>query len=155
MCNFDWRKRRFNLCDIKYNILCLVRYVCMNVSASPAVAHTQYVTLQKYFSHPRFGYLLFCNPTYETETGTQQIGRGTSNSKPPGPIITMAQSEHWASVRSYLLHSSFLQVHSAAVSFTSHPEPCNYADPKPFSWAKPAHFGFSSSNFTLQDHSYT
>jgi hypothetical protein len=26
-----------------------------------------------------------------------------------------------------------------------------YTDPKPFSWAKPAYFGFSSSNSTLQD----
>jgi hypothetical protein len=28
----------------------------------------------------------------------------------------------------------------------------NYAETKPFSWAKPAYFDFSSSNFTVQDH---
>ncbi len=27
---------------------------------------------------------------------------------------------------------------------------CNYAEPKPISWAKPAHFHFSSSNFNLR-----
>jgi hypothetical protein len=35
---------------------------------------------------------------------------------------------------------------------TFHRKLWNYAEPKPFSWAKPAHFDFSSSNCTLQDH---
>jgi hypothetical protein len=29
---------------------------------------------------------------------------------------------------------------------------CNYAEPKPISWAEPAQVGFSSSNFSVQDH---
>jgi hypothetical protein len=29
----------------------------------------QNVSLQKYFLHPSFSYLTFCNCTYETETG--------------------------------------------------------------------------------------
>ncbi len=29
---------------------------------------------------------------------------------------------------------------------------CNYVEPKLFSWAKPAWFGFSSSNFSVHDH---
>jgi len=33
-----------------------------------------------------------------------------------------------------------------------HHKLCNYVEPKPFSWAKPAHDDFSSSNFTLQDY---
>jgi len=33
--------------------------------------------------------MLFCNPTHETETGAAN----TTNSKPPGRIIMMGQSE--------------------------------------------------------------
>jgi hypothetical protein len=68
--------------------------------------------LAKIFFTSEFSYLLFCNPTHKTETGTQQISNG-------GLLIAnhMVQSlwwanqEHWAVVRSYLLHS-FLEVHS-------------------------------------------
>jgi hypothetical protein len=53
----------------------------------------QYVTLQKYFSHPSLvKYILFCNPTHKTETGAANRW-GTTNSKPPGRIIMMGQSE--------------------------------------------------------------
>ncbi len=89
-------------------------------------------------------YVLFCNPTRKTETATANRW-GTTNSKPPGPIIICrANQKHWAAVRSYLLHS-FLQVHTRGNASI-------YAEPKPFSWAKPAHVGFSSSNVTVQDH---
>ncbi len=37
-------------------------------------------------------YLLFATPPHKTETGTPN-GWGTTNSKPPGPIIMMSQSE--------------------------------------------------------------
>jgi len=30
----------------------------------------QYVTLQTYFSHPSFSYLIFSNPTHKTKPGT-------------------------------------------------------------------------------------
>jgi len=43
-------------------------------------------------------------------------------------------------------------VQSAAVPFTSHGNVRNYAEPKQFSWARSACVGFSSSNFTVQDH---
>ncbi len=52
----------------------------------------QYVTLRKYFSHPSFSYVPLCNPTHKTETGIVNR-RGTTNSKPPGRIIMMSQSE--------------------------------------------------------------
>ncbi len=69
------------------------------------------MALQKYFSHLSLVIYFFANPTHKTETGTQQISSG-------GLLIAnhMVQSlwwanqEHWAVVRSYLLHS-FLQVH--------------------------------------------
>ncbi len=35
--------------------------------------------------------------------------------------------------------------------FISHGIAHNYVEPRPFSWAKLAYFGFSSSNFTVQD----
>jgi hypothetical protein len=70
---------------------------------------------------------------------------GTTDNKPPWRIIAMGQSEHGAAVRSYLLHYF-------AAPFRSHHKQYTYAEPKPFPWAKPAHFDFSSSNFTLQDH---
>jgi hypothetical protein len=49
----------------------------------------QYVTLQKYFSHPSFSYLLFFNPTHYKKQLGQQIRGGTTNSKPPGTISTI------------------------------------------------------------------
>jgi hypothetical protein len=52
----------------------------------------QYVTLQIYFPHPIWGIILFCNPTHKTETRTANRW-GTTNSKPPGPIIMMGQSK--------------------------------------------------------------
>jgi len=52
------------------------------------------LTLQKYFSHPSLViYLLFCNFTHKTETGTANRWGGTTNSKPAGPITTMGRSE--------------------------------------------------------------
>jgi hypothetical protein len=66
-------------------------------------------------------------------------------------LLWSANQKRWAAVRSYLLHS-FLQVRHSAGAFISHGTMQNYAEPKPFSWAKPAYFGFSSSNFIVQDH---
>jgi len=46
--------------------------------------------LAKIFFTSEFSYLLFCNPTHKTETGSQQISNGgTTDSKPHGPIIMM------------------------------------------------------------------
>jgi hypothetical protein len=92
----------------------------------------------------KFNYLLFCNPT-KTERAYRW---GTTNSKPPGQIIMMGQSEKVIIVGSYLLHS-FLHMHSSGEPCTSHWKLYTYAEAKPFSWAKPAHFEFFSSNFTV------
>ncbi len=55
---------------------------------------TQFLTLHIYFSHPSLVvyFVASCNPTPETEIGTAKRS-GTTNSKPPGPIIMMGQSE--------------------------------------------------------------
>ncbi len=50
----------------------------------------------------------------------------------------------------YIYYTLFLQVHSIAAPFASHDKVCTSAVRKPFSWAKPACFDFSSSNFTVQ-----
>jgi hypothetical protein len=55
-----------------------------DVRASPVV-------LSMFFTS-KFSYVLFCNPTNKSETGTANRW-GTTNNKPPGPIIMMGQSE--------------------------------------------------------------
>jgi len=110
--------------------------------------------LAKIFFTSEFSYLLFCNSTHKTETGTQQISNGgTTDSKPHGPIIMMGQSRTLSS--SHIIFITFVSAgaqHWLLVgwSFTSHGKLYNYAEPKPFSWSKPAHFDFSSSNFTVR-----
>jgi hypothetical protein len=46
----------------------------------------------KIYFTSKFSYVLFCNPTHKTETGTANRW-GTTNSKPHGPIIMIGQSE--------------------------------------------------------------
>ncbi len=59
-----------------------------------------YVTLPKYFSHPSLVIYLFCATSHikltNWQTGTANFV-GTTNSKPPGPIIMFDQSETWSS----------------------------------------------------------
>jgi hypothetical protein len=55
------------------------------VRASPAVL-AWYATLQTYFSHPSFSYLLFRNPTHKTESGTAN-NWGIANSEPAGQSL--------------------------------------------------------------------
>jgi hypothetical protein len=50
----------------------------------------QYVTLRIFYSHPSLVMYSFATPTTETRTANR---RGTTNSKPPGPIMMMGQSE--------------------------------------------------------------
>jgi hypothetical protein len=46
----------------------------------------------KIYFRSKLSYVLFCNPTHKNETWIANRW-GTSNSKPPGPIIMMGQSE--------------------------------------------------------------
>jgi len=65
----------------------------------------QYVTLQKYFTHPSlYSYLLVCNPTHKTESGAANWW-ATTNNKPHGRISTMGQSETLTRSQIILLHS--------------------------------------------------
>jgi len=107
----------------------------------------------KIFFTSKFSYLLFCNPTYKTETGTANRWGWTTIANHKVESLWWTNQKHWAAVRSYLLHS-FVQLHSigwlVGSPFTGHGKAYNYAEQKPFSWSKPACFDFSSSNFTVQ-----
>jgi len=110
-------------------------------------------------------YLQFGNPTNKTENGTANR-RPTTNSKPPGPIIMMTQSETLSSSSQIIfiilccadaqqrkLNRVIMLYYTLLCRCTAtQAEPCYYAEPKPFSWGKPACFDFSSSNVTVQDH---
>ncbi len=106
---------------------------------------------EKIYFTSNITYVIFCSPIHITETLTANRW-GTSNRNHLDESLWWTnQKQHWAAIRSYLSHS-FLHVHTAAVPFTSHGNVRNYAEPKPFSWARSACVGFSSSNFTVYDH---
>ncbi len=96
----------------------------------------QYVTLRKYFSHPSLVVYSSATPPIKLELEQQICGRLLIASH-LDESLWWANQKHWVAVRSHLLHS-FSQLHSAAAPFTSHDNLPNYAEPKPFSWAKPA-----------------
>ncbi len=95
--------------------------------------------MQKYFSHPRLGFFFFAAPPIKLKLGHHIGGGLLPNSKPSGPIIMMGQSETLSS--SQII---FITLFSAgkhwAVPVTSHCKVCTFAEPKPFSWSKPAFF---------------
>ncbi len=93
----------------------------------------------KIFFTSKCSYVLFCNPTNKTESGSANRW-GTANSKPHGPIIMMGRSETLSSSRSYLVHS-FVQVHSAAAPRTSHGTCAQLC------WTKPIFLSQTGSNW--------
>ncbi len=101
--------------------------------------------LAKIFFTAKFSYLLFCNPSHKSETGIANRW-GTSNSKPPGPIIMMGRSESLSSSEIILLHTCRPLVQ--LLGLVSHYKLCHYAEPRLFFSPKPAYFDFSSSNAT-------
>jgi hypothetical protein len=100
------------------------------------------------FLTSKFSYLLVSIPTHKTKTRTANRWK-TTNSKAPGPIIMIGQSETGSRVGTYLLHSSQAGVRLRC-SFTSLSKGCRNAWPKPFCSAELACFDFSSSNETVQ-----
>jgi hypothetical protein len=84
----------------------------------------QYVTLQKYFSHPSFGYLLFPSPPIKLKLGLQMGGR----------LLIAAHLNQ----SNYLANQQ--QVLGCAAPFTSLSKLCKNSRSKPFWWEKPACF---------------
>jgi hypothetical protein len=76
---------------------------------------------------------------------------GTTNSKPPGPIIMIDQWEILSHSQVNLLHS-FLEVHNCVATLTCHGKLLKFGAEKPISSAKPAHFDFFTINFTVWSH---
>jgi hypothetical protein len=104
----------------------------------------------KIFFTSMFSYLLFRNPTHKTEIGTAYRCR-TTNSKSPGPIIMMGQSETLIDSQIIFI-TLFSACEEPCCTFYQHSKLCNSVEPKLFSWAKPSNLDFSWSNFTKQDH---
>jgi hypothetical protein len=92
----------------------------------------------------------FGNPTNKTQTGTAYTW-GSTNSKPPGPIIVIDQSEILS--RS---HVQFITLSLGGAQLC-----CAIYQPlqaariwcrKPISWAKPEHFNFFTINCSVWSH---
>jgi len=82
----------------------------MNRQAESISSGAQYVTLQKYFSHPSFVMFFFGTPPIKLKL-ERQIRGGLLIANHMDQSVRWANQRHWTAVRSYLLHS-FLQVHS-------------------------------------------
>jgi hypothetical protein len=94
-----------------------------------------YVTLHKYFSHPSLVIHFFSTPLMKLKLGQGTAKRwGTTISKPNhlDESVWWANQKHWATVRSYWLHS-FMQVNNVAAHFTSRRKLSNQRERKPFS----------------------
>ncbi len=119
---------------------------CCNFGLLEHIQYNGVCTSAKIFFTSKFSYLLFCNPNHETETRTASRW-GTTNSKPPWPIIMIDQSETVSSN-----HIIFITLF-CSVLLRLLPATGNSAlSQKKICWAKPACFDFPSSNYTLQDH---
>jgi hypothetical protein len=105
----------------------------------------------KIFFTSKFSYLLFFTTLPIKLKLGQQIGGRLLIANHMHQLLQWVTQKHGAPVKSYLLHS-FQQVQSVAAPFASHGKLSIILKPKPFSWAKPACFHFSSSNFIVQDH---
>jgi hypothetical protein len=52
----------------------------------------------------------------------------------------------------YIYYTLFCRWTAPAAPRSTHGNVRSHAEPKPFSWVKPVHGGFSPSNFSVQDH---
>jgi hypothetical protein len=78
-----------------FSVLRLVPILILVLNYLVAYEHLLWCSVRdptKIFFTSKFSYLVSCNPTCETETGTSNRWE-TTNSKPPGLIIMMDQSE--------------------------------------------------------------
>ncbi len=91
--------------------------IMLESSKLKAFPAAQYVALQKCFLHSSLVLFFFFIPTHKIKTGTANRWE-TINSKPPGPITMIGQSEtQGAAVRAYLLHSSLASVRLCCVFY--------------------------------------
>jgi hypothetical protein len=111
-----------------------------------------YVILQKIILTSKSSYLLFSNPTHKLKLKSGTANRWeTINSKPPGPIIMIGQSETGSNIRSYLSHSSLAGVRLCC-AFHYPQQTVQKCWVNTILLSQPACFNFYSSNFNLQGH---
>jgi hypothetical protein len=92
----------------------------------------------------------FATPPIKLKLGKQILG-GLLITNHLDQSLWWSNQKHWAAVRSYLLHNFFAGA-ERCWAFYQPRQLRNYAEPKLFSWVKPAYVRFSSSIFTVQDH---
>jgi hypothetical protein len=99
--------------------------------------------LAKIFFTSKLSYLFFSNPANTPNRW------GTTNSKPPGPIIMMGQSETLISSQ-----ITFITLFSAGAErcCAYYQQPVELCGAKTIFMSQTGIFGLSSSNFTVQDH---
>jgi hypothetical protein len=85
----------------------------------------------KIFLTSKFSYLPFSNPTHKNKTGTANSWE-TTNSKPPGPVIMIGQSQTGSGSQIIFITLFFCQGLVFAVPFTSLSKLCKNVGPKPF-----------------------
>jgi hypothetical protein len=88
---------------------------------------------------------------YIFATPPVRLKLGTTNSKPPGPIIMIDQSKIRITMRSYFLHSSLAGAQRCC-AFNQPQQTEQTCRRKTISRAKPANFDFPSPDFNVQRH---
>ncbi len=84
--------------------------------------------------------------TIRLKLGGQRIGEGLLIVNHLDQSLWWGTQKHWAADTSYIVHF-FSAGAKFRCAFSSHHKLYNYIELKPISWAKPAHFDFSSSKF--------
>ncbi len=141
---------------MRYTILSCFYFV---QSPIPSIGgDPQYATpaKNKYFSHPSLIIHLFLpTPPIKLKQG-QQIGGGTTNSKPPGPIIMMGRSETLSSSQIQFITLFFCSCTGLLRLLAKGGKVCaimlwqnHFPEPNQ------TYFDFSSPNFIVQDHHIT
>jgi hypothetical protein len=98
--------------------------------------------------HNQVWLFIVLEPTHKTET-RRAYRSGTTNSKPPGPIIMIAQSENTEHQLNQIYYTLFSRCRALLRIIPATPNCEIMLSQNPF-LAKSAYFGFSSSNLTVQ-----
>jgi hypothetical protein len=101
------------------------------IRASPAVCSVRDLAKNKFTSTLSYGIYTFANPPIKLKLG-QQIGGGTTNSKPLGPIRMMSQYKTLSIIQIVFI-TLFSAIACCCYAFSTHRKVCDYGELKPFS----------------------
>jgi hypothetical protein len=104
----------------------------------------------KMFFTSKFSFVLFCNHTCKTETGTANRWE-TTNSKPLGPIIMTGRSETPSSSQIIFI-TLFFAGGQCCCTFYQPWQPAQLCEAKTIFLSQTVMCSISSSKFTMQDH---